>query len=416
MCAHTVAGRRPQAKRGYPAHTPMFSPASSDQSLVAVRLPPGAGFVDALEAVWAGGDAVLPVDPLLPEPALRAMLDRLRPTAIIDERGRHPLSDPIAVAPGLALVVTTSGSTGEPKGVELDHAALEHSARASLDRLGARPGDRWLCCLPTSHVAGISVLVRSRLLGTPAIVHPRFDPAAVGAATGASMVSLVPTMLARLLDAGVDLRHFRAVLLGGAAAPPGLVERAHAAGVRVVVSYGMTETCGGCVYDGVPLDGVDVTVDGDGQGPIAVRGPVLLRGYRADPELTAAVLRDGWFHTADLGRWAPDGRLEVLGRADDVVVTGGRNVAPGEVAALLTGHPQVAEAAVSGVTDPQWGQRLVATVVPTDPRDPPRLEDLRAFVRERAAAYKAPRELVVVEELPAPATMRPRGDKFDCGT
>jgi len=366
-----------------------------EPELVALRVAPGPAFVDALDAVWARGDAAAPLAPDLPAPALARALAALRPTAIVDEAGERRLDGGQPVAPGTALVVATSGSTGEPKGVELSGAALAASARASVARLGAAAGrDRWLCCLPTSHVAGIGVLMRARLLGTAPVVHPRFDPAAVAVAD-ATMVSLVPTMLHRLLDAGADLRRFRAILLGGAAPPPGLLARARAAGARVVESYGLTETCGGCVYDGVPLDGVDVTVDEDGR--IAVRGPVLLSGYRGHPR--DGLLVDGWFRTNDVGRLRPDGRLEVRGRADDVIVTGGHNVAADGVAALLRTHPLVADAAVTGRPDPEWGQRVVATVVPADPARPPRLDELRAFVAERTAAYAAPRELAVVDAL-----------------
>ncbi|MDP8970421.1 MAG: fatty acid--CoA ligase family protein, partial [Actinomycetota bacterium] len=157
-----------------------------------------------------------------------------------------------------------------------------------------------------------------------------------------------------------------------------------------------TETAGGCVYDGAPLDGVDVAVGPDGR--IRVRGPVLFSRYRRRPDLTEAALRDGWLHTSDVGRWSPDGLLEVLGRVDDVIVTGGEKVAAPEVAGLIAEHPAVAEAAVIGRADPEWGQRVVAVVVPMG--RPPTLEQLRRFVAQRAAAFKAPRELLVVDALP----------------
>lgn len=368
--------------------------------LVALRLPPGQPMADGIERVWARGDAALPLPIDLPGPALDALLDEFAPRTVIETDGEQPW-DPGAppVAPGTAVVVATSGTTGRPKGVELGSAALRVSARASLDRLGAEPGDRWLCCLPLHHVAGVQVLVRSHLLGSPPVLHPRFDPAAVARAD-ASLVALVPTMLARLLDAGVDLTRFRGILLGGAATPPGLVARARAAGARLVCSYGTTETSGGCVYDGVPFDGAEVAVGDDGR--IAVRGPVLFSGYRRRPDLTAAVLRDGWFRTADLGEWV-DGRLRVTGRADDVVVTGGENVDPGVVEALLATHPGVGDVAVAGRPDPEWGQRVVAYVVPADPARPPRLAALRRFVNDRASPAHGPRELVLVERLPRTA-------------
>lgn len=375
-------------------------------ALVALRLRPGQAFVDALHRVWARGDAALPLAHDLPEPALDRALAAFRPAAVLDAAGERARPHAEPVAPGTALVATTSGSTGAPKGVELSHAALDAMAAASLARLGAEPGtDRWLACLPLVHVAGIAVLVRSRLLGTPALVHPRFDPGAVADAD-ATMVSLVPTMLGRLLEAGVDLRRFRAILLGGAAPPPGLLDRARAAGARVVLTYGMTETCGGCVYDGVPLDGVAVAVGADAR--IAVRGPVLFTRYHAVPATGPGP--DGWFTTPDRGHWSPDGRLEVLGRVDDVIVTGGHNVAAGALARLLCEHPAVADAAVAGRADPEWGQRVVATVVAVDPARPPQLDELRAFVTARAPAYAAPRELRVVAELARSALGKPLGE------
>lgn len=392
------------------ARTVRYQAVSAARSaLVALSLPPGAAFVSALSDVWARGAAALPLAADLPGPARDWALATFRPATVIDGAGERALPDADPVPDGTAVVVMTSGSTGQPKGVVLSHAALRASARACLRRLGAVAGDdRWVCCLPTSHVAGLSVLVRSVLLGTEPVVHGRFDPAAVAAAD-ATMVAVVPTMLARLLDAGADLRHFRAILVGGAPAPDGLLAAARAAGGRVVRSYGMTETCGGCVYDGVPLDGVDVALDADGR--IRVRGPVLFSGYRGQRGEPGA---DGWFATADRGRWGPDGRLEVIGRLDDVIVTGGYNVAPDAVAALLREHPLVADAAVFGRPDDEWGQRVVATVVPADPTRPPQLADLRSFVAERAPAYTAPRELTLVEDiarspLGKPQTLRPEG-------
>jgi o-succinylbenzoate---CoA ligase len=364
---------------------------------VVLGLPPGPALFDALRRALDGGPAILPVDPRLPLQARNRLLAALRPDEPVD--------------PDVALVIATSGSTGAPKGVELTAAALQASAKASLARIGAQPGDRWLCCMPTHHIAGIQVLVRALVLGTDPLILDRFDVTAV-TETEATHVSLVPTMLLRLLDAGVDVARFRCILLGGADAPPRLLDRARAAGARIITTYGMTETAGGCVYDGRPLDGVEVTLSrceedrnqrdprAGESGRIRIRGPVLCRRYRARPDLDAEAFHDGWFATHDLGRWAPDGRLEVLSRIDDVIVTGGENVAPAAVATLLAEHPGVAAAAVVGRPDPEWGQRVVALVVPADPRQPPALEGLRRFVAERATAAHAPRELVLVDALP----------------
>lgn len=357
------------------------------RELVAVALPAGPEVVAALRRAWEGGPALLPVSPDLPAAARDRLLEELRPARLLDERGERALPGAEPVAGDVAVVIATSGSTGTPKGVELTRAALEFSARAGLARLGARGGERWLCCLPPSSIGGLQVLVRALVLGTHPVLLPRFDVAAVAAAE-ADAVSLVPTMLVRLLDAGVDLGRFRHVLLGGADAAPTLLDR-----VRVTTTYGMTETCGGCVYDGVPLDGVEVDVEGEG-GRIRIGGPVLARGYRRGP----LPLADGRLVTGDLGRWT-DGRLEVLGRADDVIVSGGANVVPARVVAALAEHPAVGDAAVVGRPDPEWGERVVAVVVPA-PGTTPTLPALRAFLADRLARSELPRELVLTDRLP----------------
>ena len=310
-------------------------------------------------------------------------------------------------------MVGTSGSTGPPKGVELSAAALRHSARASLDRVGARPGDRWLCCLPATHVAGLQVLVRSLVSGTEPVLAERADAATV-AGSGCAHVSLVPTQLQRLLleaSPPVPLAGFSSVLLGGAAAPAGLLAAARASGVPVVTTYGMTETCGGCVYDGVPLDGTQVAIrsdddddDDDGRpaesGRIWISGPVLFSRYLGPSPGGQAALRDGWFGTGDLGRLDSSGRLVVRGRADDIINTGGHKVVSGEVAAVLQTCPGVRDVAVVGQPDPEWGERVIAVVVPADPADPPALELLRLHVRERLPRYAAPSRVVVVDAVP----------------
>lgn len=363
--------------------------------LVAVRLPAGPAWLQTANDLWDRGAAVLPLPHAGPPPAIAALLETLRPSTLIDEEGMHALDGGEPVPEGTAAVITTSGSTGAPKGVVLSHAALEASAGASLRRLGATSDDRWLCCLPLHHVAGVQVLVRSRLLGVEPVVHARFDLDAVAAQRDVSMVALVPTMLRRLLDAGTDLSHLRCVLLGGGAPGP-VLDDAQLAGVAVTTTYGMTETAGGCVYDGVPLDGAKVIVASDGR--IVLRGPMVADGYHRRPDLTAEAFRDGWFCTQDLGRRTPDGRLEVVGRADDIIVTGGENVPAAWVVELLEGHPAVAEAAVIGREDPRWGQRIVAYVVAQGV--PPTLPELRAFVAQRTSRHVAPRELVLVETIP----------------
>jgi len=306
-------------------------------------------------------------------------------------------NDGAEVGAGVALVIRTWGSTGRPKGVELTHAALHASARASLQRLAAAPGERWLSCLSPDHIAGMQVLVRSMVGGSEPVIHERFEVASFARERRAAFVSLVPTMLGRLLDARVDLSGWRAILLGGGPADGSLRARARADGAPVVTTYGMTETCGGVVYDGRPLDDVEIAIGG--RGRISIRGPMLMSGYRLRPDRTSAALADGWFQTSDRGRLLADGSLQVVGRLDDVIISGAEKIDPSEVASLLEEHPSVEHAFVYGRPDRQWGERVVAAIVPA-PGTEPSLDELRDFATAHAAAYKAPREIVIVRHPP----------------
>ncbi len=335
--------------------------------LVVVDDPPGPAFVDALRGAWDDGDAVFPLDHRLPPTAARRLVATMAPDR--------------PVAPGDALVVATSGTTGEPRGVVLTHDALRASAAAASARLGVDPGrDRWLSCLPLAHVGGLGVVTRALVTATP-LTFDRADATA-------TLTAVVPTQLERR-----DHGRFRAVRVGGSA------DWRSDRPANVVHTYALTETGSGVVYDGVPLDGVEVRTDGD--GAIDVRGPMLLRAYRDGTDPKSA---DGWLATGDVGRWdEAAGRLEVLGRADDVIVSGGEKVWPAPVEAVLRRHPGVAEVAVVGRADREWGQRVVAVVVSADPADPPRLDELRAAVKERLGPWAAPRELVLTGALPRTA-------------
>lgn len=297
------------------------------------------------------------------------------------------------------LVVRTSGSTGDPKDVVLSRGAVLASARAALARLGGR--GQWLLTLPVHYVAGMQVLVRSVLADSQPVLrdeHVSFAAAASAMTGKRRYVSLVPTQLVRLLSDHGDaasLTRFDAVLLGGGPADVVLLRQAQAADVRVVRTYGMSETCGGCVYDGLPLDEVAIKLDGDGR--IHLSGPMLFDGYRNDPALTAQTLVDGWLRTPDVGRLDGDGRLEVLGRVDDVVVSGGVNIALSVVEQRLREHPAIADAAAVGVDDPEWGTRVIAVVVA---RERLVLNQVRDFVAETLPRGWAPRGLSVVPEIP----------------
>ncbi len=352
--------------------------------LVAIDLPGGDGFVDAVQRVWDRGDAVLPIDRRLGGPARQRLLEALRPGRLLDDSGEHRLAGE-PVEPGDALVMPTSGSTGQPKGVVHTTVGLEASARAGNARLGVTAHDHWLACLPLAHIGGFTVLTKAITAGSRLTVLPAFDAVAVTAAAheGVTHVSLVPTALAR-----IDPALFRVVLLGGTRPP---ADRPS----NVVATYGLTETGSGVVYDGRALDGVELRIAADGE--ILVRGPMLMRCYR---DGTTSIDPDGWLHTDDIGRLASDGRLEVQGRRGDMIVTGGENVWPDAVERVLATVPGIAEVAVAGVADATWGQRVVAWIVPSDPTAPPPLAALREAVTHELAAFMAPKEIRLVADLP----------------
>jgi O-succinylbenzoic acid--CoA ligase len=329
-----------------------------------------------------------------------------------------------AVPDGTALVVGTSGSTGTPKLAMLSTSALAASAAATHDRLGG-PG-AWLLAMPPHHIAGVQVLLRC--------IASRAEPGFVDLSEGFSAdafvaaattfdgdrryTALVPTQLARLLDddaATTALAGFDAVLVGGAASPPALLASARAAGVSVVTTYGMSETCGGCVYDGIPLSPTQVRVDDDGR--IHLAGATLATGYLGRPDLTTAAFRtdeDGrrWFRTDDVGHLDGDGRWHVDGRLDDLISTGGLKVAPRLVEDALTTLPGIAEAVVVATPDEHWGQAVSAAVVlaltdrAVDAADPamgpaaPTVDELRALLRGILPAHALPRRLLVLPALP----------------
>lgn len=373
--------------------------------LVAIDLPPGPAFVDAVAATWEAGDAIAPLDRRLPAPARRVLLEALAPHAlIVDRSGERFPFEPKAppLEDGDALVIATSGSTGHPKAVVHTFDSLSAHAQAVNEVLGVDPAtDRWLSCLPLSHLGGLGVVVRSLLTDTPLDLLAEFDAEAVSAAPsglGSTLVSLVPTALDR-----IDPSPFRWVVLGGSADD---ADRP----VNVVRTYGLTETGGGVVYDGIPLAGIEVRVDGD--GVISVRGATMARGIRqAGGDVFTITDGDGWLATGDLGRLV-DGALHVDGRGDDLIVSGGENVWPHPVEEAIRTHPGVDEVSVIGRPDADWGQRVVAVVVPANPMWPPTLDELRAHTKALLPAHAAPRELVVVQALEHSALGKVRRPHF----
>ena len=321
-------------------------------------------FVDELQRAWDAGDAVLPLDPRLPASAARGLVDRLHATRLEDDD---------------ALVVPTSGTTGEPRGVVLTRVAIRWAARVTNDALAVDPDrDAWLVQLPLAHVGGLGVVTRALLSGTPLTFDPD-DPRA-------TLTAAVPTQVER-----DDHTPFRAVLVGGSA--DWRADR----GANVVRTYGLTESYGGVVYDGRPLDGVDVRI---ADGEVQLRCGSLLDRY-ADG--TVPLVDGGWLPTGDDGALHADGTLTVFGRRGDVVVTGGEKVWPDPVERVLRGVPGVADAAVVGRPDPEWGQAVTAVVVPVDASAPPTLDALRAAVRATLPPWCAPRAVELRSALPKTA-------------
>ncbi|WP_232006025.1 o-succinylbenzoate--CoA ligase [Mycobacterium sp. 852013-50091_SCH5140682] len=341
-----------------------------------------------LDNVLAGRDAAI-----LPVPAADDRQASLLTTAL---RAGSPIDDDVAV------VVSTSGTTGAPKGALLTAAALRASAEATHHRLGGT--GCWLLALPGYHIAGLQVLIRSVVAGTtPVSIAPSFDvgdlPGAVAAmGSGRRYASLVAVQLDKALrDAGAAaaLAELDAVLIGGGPMPAGVAERAAAAGITVVRTYGMSETAGGCVYDGVALDGVAVRIV---DGRIVLGGATVAKGYR-NPISPDPFAEPGWFRTDDIGAVDDSGVLRVLGRVDDAISTGGLTVLPQLVESALATHPAIADCAVFGVADERLGQRVVAAVVLSSAAAP-QVAELRAHVAKTLDATAAPREIHVVDELP----------------
>jgi O-succinylbenzoic acid--CoA ligase len=358
---------------------------------VAIALPPGEGFCIALHAVMRLGAVAVPVDLRLGARERERVVEGA--TEVVDGaviatpasearlRDRHDLDAP-------AIVVHTSGTSGTPKAVELTYGNWLWSALGSAVALGLDPAERWLCALPLSHVGGLSIVMRSAIYATTAIVHERFDADRVLDALmgdeAPTMVSLVPTTLQRLLDAGLrEPPALRWALLGGAPATTALQGRAAAAGVPVASTYGLTEACSQVTTLGAPLFCTRVRMAADGE--ILVSGPTVAPG--AGPVLA----------TGDLGEWRPDGALRVAGRKADTIVSGGENVAPAEVEAVLEAHPDVVEAAVHGRADPEWGEAVVATVVAAPEVE---AEELRAWCAARLAGFKVPKDIAFTVALP----------------
>jgi len=430
---------------------------SGVQPRVACLLGTRVAFVATFYAAMRLGWTLAPVHTDLATPEVGSHLDRVEPSLLVCEAATEPTATEAVEARGwpvlsvdspesagtaplrltgdgtdsvepverdpdeTAAILFTSGTTGDPRGVRLTLGNLAASATASAFRLGVQPGDRWLCCLPVSHMGGLAPTVRSVLYGTTLVLQRSFDAertARALAEQAATGVSLVPTQLTRLLDAGWSPPStLRTVLVGGAPATETLRERALEAGVPIHPTYGMTETASqvatatpGDVREhpgtvGQPLVFTDVTVLADGEpagpgerGELVVDGPTVAPGY-LDSEATERAVGERGLHTGDVGYRDGDGRLWVVGRRDDTILTGGELVVPSEVESALRAHPGVADVTVVGLPDEEWGERVAALVVP-DGEEAPDAAALREHCRDRLAAFKLPKTVRAVEELP----------------
>jgi O-succinylbenzoic acid--CoA ligase len=363
---------------------------------VALEIEDRVEFIIAVQACLLLGAATVPIDLRLSESEREL---RRRGSVVVLESvpaGRDPIptdSGRDIAADAVATVMHTSGTTSEPKAIELSYGNWLANALGSAVALGLDVDERWLCPMPLTHVGGLSIPIRSTIYATTAVLHPRFDTEEVLTALmeptqRITLVSLVPTMLDRLLQAGLrEPPMLRWALLGGGPIAPELLQRANAAGVPVAPTYGMTEACSQIATFGWPLPGVEIRAP---EGEVLVRGATVAAG---------ALSEDGWLHTGDLGEFDEDGGLRITGRRSETIVTGGENVAPAEVEAVLLEHPAVSDAGVFGGADPEWGETVMAVVVTQDgaAADP---EELREFCAQRLASFKVPKTISFAPELP----------------
>jgi o-succinylbenzoate---CoA ligase len=360
---------------------------------VALMLPPNEDFVIALHGCMLEGAAVVPVDLRLSDAEQTQRLAGAEVVVTEPLSGDRMLFPRFSAGDPVIAVMHTSGTTAAPKPVELTYGNFQASALGSAVALGLDPAERWLCPMPLTHVGGLSIPIRSAIYATTVVLHGGFDTEAVlnelmDPGRRITLVSLVPTMLARLLDAGLERPPtLRWALLGGGPIPAALLARARDAGVPVAPTYGMTEACSQIATFGWPLPGVELTTS---SGEVRVRGPIVSAG---------CVDERGWLRTGDLGRFDERGRLEITGRKADTIVTGGENVAPAEVEAVLMEHPAVADAAVHARADPEWGEAVVATVVARDGASVAPGE-LLAFCAQRLARFKVPKAIEFARQLP----------------
>lgn len=432
---------------------------------LALIMPPSAAHVALVLAVARLGAIAVPLNDRQAAPELLSQLKDSRPTLVVHEgplvtgaRGVEfePAADLVEESASPTLepldgrsldltathaIVYTSGSSGAPKGVELTMSNLMWNAVSVGFWVGACPEDRWLLCMPLFHVGGYAIIFRSLLHGSCLVVHRRFDPAAVSASLdndGITLASFVPTMLTEVLAARGEKpmpSSLRRVFLGGGQPPAALVATIRRSRLPVLLTYGMTETCSQVALSDplespsaqvyIPLSPSEISLVRDSRrnlsfaepgepGEVAVRGPTVFKGFWRRAGLTKERFKEGWFLTGDVGVLQPEagGGFLVLGRGEEMIVSGGEKVFPAEVESALREHGWVKDAVVLGVEDERWGQMVVAALEPKEGEGrPPSESELSSFLRERIGRYKIPKRYLFVEEFPRTPTGKVRRDK-----
>ena len=366
------------------------------RKLVGIDIPLSAEFVRALQDIWNAGDCAFPIDQRLVQKQKAQIVDEFFVDEIVTTEGRSVLgAQGSTIAENDAVLFTTSGSSGTPKGVIHTHDSLRANADIVARHFGDTSQMHWLACLPPSHVGGFGVISRALIWNCQLTTLPQFDAEQVEslARQGVTHTSLVATALGR-----INSELFERILLGGAKPPPHLPP-------NVTTTYGLTETMGGVVYGRTALSGVEISISEEQE--ILVRGPVLMDRYYQQ-QLGHPIDVDGWLHTGDLGSMSVDKQLSVTGRRSELIISGGENIWPEAVEAALANHAEVSDVCVVGIDDHEWGQRVVAFIVPTKTSQTHSLVEWRDHVAETLPRFMAPRQVVLVDSIPRSALGKPQ--------
>ena len=366
------------------------------RKLVGIDIPLSAEFVTALQDIWNAGDCAFPIDQRLAQKQKAQLVEEFFVDEIVTTEGRSVLgAQGSTIVDNDAVLFTTSGSSGTPKGVIHTHDSLRANADIVARHFGDTSQMHWLACLPPSHVGGFGVISRALIWNCQLTTLPQFDAEQVESLARRSIThtSLVATALQR-----INSELFERILLGGAKPPPNLPP-------NVTTTYGLTETMGGVVYNRTALSGIEISISEEQE--ILVRGPVLMDRYYQQ-QLGHPIDVDGWLHTGDLGSMSVDNQLSVTGRRSELIISGGENIWPEAVEAALTSHPDVSDVCVVGIDDQEWGQRVVAFIVPTKTSQTHSLAEWRGHVAETLPRFMAPRQVVLVDSIPRSALGKPQ--------